>query len=153
MPVTVERKPGDERWGRYPETILMFSGDAEVAIDLREEIPPPARRALTAMGLGAPFGILTAFNPRGIDLSSSENASRMDALEKELASAGETFVRLDACSPDRSHCECSVALIGPRARCIDVARRWDQIAIFWWDGLSFWLYGAIVEAEPLKLPM
>lgn len=151
--MSVERKPRDERWGDYPETVLTFSGEAQVAIDLREEVPPATRRALSAMGLGAQFGILTAFNPRGIDKSADENAARMEALEKELASAGESFVRLDACSPDKSHCECSVALAAGRDRCVDVARRWEQIAIFWWDGSSFWLYGAIVEIEPLKLPL
>ena len=122
-------------------------------VDLREPVPRPTRNALVAMGLGDPFGVLTAFNPRGIDSPDDENAERMTALEKELASSGDEFVRVDACSPDRSHCECSVAVKGTRDRSIELAKRWDQIAIFWWDGSGFWLYGAIIEIEPIKLPL
>lgn len=124
-----------------------------MAVDLREEVPPATRTALIAMGLGDPFGIITAFNPRGMDLSAGENSRRMGELEQELASAGDDFIRVDACSPDRSHCECSVAVKGPRERAVEVAKRWDQLAIFWWDGASFWLYGAIVDIKPLMLPL
>lgn len=146
-------KPRDERWGAYPETVLILPGESEVMLDLREPVPRATRNALTAMGLGDPFGVLTAFNPRGVDLSEAENSHRMAALEKELTRSGDDFVRVDACSPDRSHCECSVAVKGTRDRSIELAKRWDQLAIFWWDGATFWLYGAIIEIEPLKLPL
>ena len=59
---------------------------------------------------------------------------------------------VDACSPDRSHCECSVAVIMEQKRAIDLARELEQVAIFWFDGKQFWILGAIVEAEPLMLP-
>jgi len=148
-----QRKPRDERWGAYPETVLFFAGEPEVMVDLREEVSRPTRDGLKALGLGEPFAVLTAFNPRGVDLGDEENSARMEALERELSSSGDEFVRLDACSPDKSHCECSVALKASRERSLDLARRWEQIAIFWWDGSAFWLYGAITEIEPLKLPL
>jgi hypothetical protein len=147
-----KQKSRDERWGSYPETVLTFAGDPEVFIDLRIPLPPPTRDALGALGLDGPFGILTAFNPRGEDHPPEENERRMKELEAELESAGDYFVRVDACSPDKSHCECSVALRGELDRVLDMARRFEQIAIFWWDGSRFWLKGAISPGE-LPLPL
>jgi len=145
-------KPRDERWGSYPETVLIFAGDAEIFVDLREPVPPATRAAFAEIGLGGTFSILTAFNPRGIDLPAEENDRRMAELESELRSSGDDFVRVDACSPDRSHCECSVALKGEIGRALDIARRWEQIAIFWWDGSTFWIQAAITDGH-LRLPV
>ncbi|HVF41324.1 MAG TPA: DUF3293 domain-containing protein [Gemmatimonadaceae bacterium] len=147
------QKPRDERWSRYPETVLIFAGDPEVYIDLREPVPPATKKAMKAIGLGEPFGVLTAFNPRGQDVDEEENAKRSEELENELTSSGDEFVRVDACAPDRAHCECSVALKAPRARVVDIAKRWEQIAIFWWDGSNFWIEGAISDADPMQLPV
>ena len=146
------QKPRDERWGAYPETVLIFAGEPELFLDLRERVSAPTRNALVALGLGVPFGVLTAFNPRGVDSTPERNTRRMAELEAELESAGDAFVRVDACSPDKEHCECSVALIGDMQRALDIARRWEQIAIFWWDGSKFWLQGAISEGQ-LQLPV
>ncbi len=121
-------------------------------MDLRERVAPATRDALAAMGLEGEFGVLTAFNPRGIDLPADENTRRMSQLESELTSLGDEFVRVDACSPDRLHCECSVALKGDRDRAIDIAKRWEQLAIFWWDGSRFWIHGAITPGS-LELPV
>lgn len=143
----------DERWSSYPETVLYFAGDPEVMVDLRVELSPAVRRGLGALGLDGQFAVLTAFNPRGVDIGSEENDRRMKELEAELSSSGDSFVRVDACSPDRSHCECSVAMSADFDRAIDIAKRWEQIAIFWFDGQSFWIYGAIESIEPVKLPV
>lgn len=148
-----KRKPVDERWSSYPETVLHFAGEPGVMVDLRIEVAKPVRDGLAAIGLDQPFGVLTAFNPRGVDTSSEENNRRMKELEAELSSTGDFFVRVDACSPDKSHCECSVALRGDRQRVISIAVRWEQIAIFWWDGSAFWIYGAITDADPIQLPV
>jgi len=104
------------------------------------------------MGLGEPFGILTAYNPRGVDLSDEENSKRAGELEAELVSLGLDFVRVDCCSPDRSHCECSVAVVAPKEQLLDMARRWEQIAIFWFDGSAFSIVGAILPGF-LRLPV
>jgi hypothetical protein len=151
--MTESKKPLDERWSSYPETVLHFSGERPVMIDLRMEVTPALRRGLEALGLAGEFAVLTAFNPRGVDSSDEENKRRMAELEAELQSVGERFVRLDACSPDKSHCECSVALQADRERAIDIARRFEQVAIFWYNGSKFWIYGAISEAEPVPLPV
>jgi hypothetical protein len=151
--MTETKKPVDERWSSYPETVLHFPGDPPVMIDLRVEVSPSLRKGLAASGLSGEFAVLTAFNPRGRDISDEENDRRMKELESELTSVRHEFIKLDACSPDKSHCECSVALKVSRKEAIDIAKRWEQIAIFWFDGGAFWLYGAIIEIEAIQLPV
>src|SRR5687767_15720536 len=90
--MTEKKKKRDERWGSYPETVLTFAGETEVMVDLREPLSPATKKGLAAIGLGEPFSVLTAFNPRGVDLSEEKNASRMEALEAELRSSGDEFV-------------------------------------------------------------
>jgi hypothetical protein len=148
-----KKKPVDERWSSYPETVLYFAGDPEVMVDLRVSLSPTVRKGLAGLGLGGEFAVVTGFNPRGVDIGEASNSRRSRELEAELASSGDFFVRVDACSPDKSHCECSVALVGSRSRAIEIAKRWEQIAIFWFDGSSFWIYGAISDAEPIRLPV
>jgi len=151
--MTEKKEPVDERWSSYPETVLHFSGEPPVMIDLRVEVTPTLRKGLAALGLAGEFAVVTAFNPRGVDSSEEENEGRMRELEAELESAGERFVRLDACSPDKSHCECSVAIETARERAIDIAKRFEQVAIFWYDGARFWIYGGISDADPIQLPV
>jgi hypothetical protein len=142
----------DPDWPRYPETILDFAIVPKLVIDLRE-IPGDARiAALKAAGLDQPFAIMTAFDPRGENLSGAENQKRKQALDKRLLSSGYKFVQVDCCSPDRSHCECSVAVIMPQEKALDLARELQQVAIFWFDGKRFWILGALVETDPLMLP-
>ena len=59
---------------------------------------------------------------------------------------------VDACSPDRSHCECSVAVVMEQDLALALGRELEQVAIFWFDGKRFWILGAIVEFDPLMLP-
>ena len=33
-----------------------------------------------------------------------------------------------------------------------LARELEQVAIFWFDGSRFWILGAIVGADPVRLP-
>lgn len=146
-------EPKKEAWSSYPETVLVFAGEPEMMIDLREPVPPATRKALKAIGLGEPFSVLTSFNPRGETLDASENDRRFKELTADLRSAGLEFVVIDACSPDRSHCERSVLVKGDRGAAIDIAKRWEQVAIFWFDGGKFWIYGAISSIEPVSLPV
>jgi len=142
----------DPDWPKYPETILTFATEPSIEIDLRAI---PSRRALTGLagaGLEQPFAIMTAFDPRGENLSAEENDERRRMLEQRLASDGYKFVNVDCCSPDRSHCECSVAVMMPQENAIALAKELEQVAIFWFDGERFWIVGAMVETDPLMLP-
>jgi Protein of unknown function (DUF3293) len=142
----------DPDWPRYPETILTFSTQPAVEVDLREIPSESALAKLEAAGFGQPFAVLTAFNPRGRDLSPAENEKRRRELDRRLTAEGYKFLHVDACAPDRSHCECSIAVVMPQEKAIDLAREMEQVAIFWFDGKRFWILGAIVKADALMLP-
>lgn len=142
----------DADWPKYPETVLDFSTDPKLEIDLRQPVTPEAIARLRAIGLGDPFAIMTAHDPRGEDLSAGENERRRRELDDQLAASGYPFVHVDCCSPDRSHCECSVAVVMPQDAALALARRLEQVAIFWFDGERFWILGAIVSTDALMLP-
>jgi len=142
----------DPDWPRYPETILTFSTKPRVEIDLRDIPSPRAISELAAAGFAAPFAVLTAFDPRGKNLSRAENERRKRDLERRLEASGYTFVHVDACSPDRSHCECSAAIVMPQDEAIELAKELEQVAIFWFDGQRFWIIGVLVETDALMLP-
>jgi hypothetical protein len=153
--VVVMRSTPDQRdpdWPRYPETVLEFATVPAVEIDLREIPSDEAIGALGAAGLGQPFAIITASDPGGENLSPAENEKRRRELDERLHSAEYTFAHVDCCSPDRSHCECSVAVVMPEDKAIDLAREMEQIAIFWFDGKRFWILGALVDTDPMMLP-
>jgi len=69
-----------------------------------------------------------------------------------LRGDGYKFMQVEACSPDRSHCESSVAVLMPRDKAIALARELEQIAIFWFDGARFWILGADLETDAIVLP-
>jgi hypothetical protein len=142
----------DPDWPRYPETLLSFATRPLVEIDLRAILPDSALAQLRAAGLGEPFAIMTAFDPEGRNLSAAENERRKQELDRRLSATGYSFVQVDCCSPDRSHCECSVAVTMPQEKALDLAREMQQVAIFWFDGKRFWILGALVETDPLMLP-
>ncbi len=142
----------DPDWPRYPETILEFATTPPIEIDLRQIPSEGAVAALRAGGLGQPFAIMTAFDPRGENLSPAENEKRTQELDTRLRSSKYRFEKVDCCSPDRSHCECSFAVVMPQERALDLAREMEQVAIFWFDGSRFWILGALVETDPLMLP-
>jgi Protein of unknown function (DUF3293) len=142
----------DPDWPRYPETVLSFAMRPPVEIDLREIPSDSALAQLKAAGFGEPFAIITAFDPRGRNLSDSENQQRKRKLDRMISATGYRFVQVDCCSPDRSHCECSVAITMPQDEALDLGREMEQVAIFWFDGKRFWILGAILETDPLMLP-
>lgn len=150
MKATPDRQDPD--WPRYPETVLEFATKPAVVIDLRQVPSEDAIAALETAGLGEPFAIMTAFDPRGENLSPAENKKRKHGLDEHLRSSGYHFAPVDCCSPDKSHCECSVAVVMPQEEALDLARELEQVAIFWFDGNRFWILGALVETDPLMLP-
>lgn len=142
----------DPDWPKYPETVLTFSTTPPLEIDLRAVPSPEALSHLASAGLGEPFVIMTAFDPRGENLPAAENDRRQRDLESRLSKSGYSFTSVDCCSPDRSHCERSVAVQMPQKEAVDLARELEQVAIFWFDGRQFWIIGAMVETDPLMLP-
>lgn len=142
----------DPDWARYAETILSFAGSPPLEIDLRARVPELARTKFKQRGFSGTFAILTAHDPCGRDLSAGENETRQAGLENELTADGLHFIRVDACSIDREHCECSVAIEVDQRRAVAIAARYEQMAIFWYDGDAMWLIGVVVESDPIRLP-
>ncbi|HEX3534681.1 MAG TPA: DUF3293 domain-containing protein [Gemmatimonadaceae bacterium] len=142
----------DPDWPLYAETVLTFATRPAVEIDLRKIPSESVLAQLRMAGLDQPFAIITAFDPEGKDLSRADNDRRKEELDRRLSSLGYDFVHVDCCSPDRSHCECSVAVTMPRQTALDLAREMRQVAIFWFDGKLFWILGALADSDPLMLP-
>lgn len=140
----------DPDWSKYPDTVLRFAPD--LAIDLREPLSADSVEALRSMGLTDMFAVLTAQDPNGRDLDPAENRRRAGQLELELANLGVFYVRVEACSPDGSHCESSVAAALDQERAVELAKNFEQVAIFWFDGRKFWIVGGVIGGDPVMLP-
>jgi Protein of unknown function (DUF3293) len=153
----------EAKWASYPCTILEFAPPERVRIDLRLPLGRPERAALASLGLDRPFAVLTAENPFGENPEDEptanmeaeterRNAARRAALEAELRKAGAHFQPCDGVAADGDYREHGVAVLLPRDQAVMLARRFGQLAIFWFDGRSFSLIGAVARKQPVKLP-
>lgn len=142
----------DPDWHRYPDTVLHFKTDPAVRVDLREPLVRETVAELEAIGLSGPFAVLTAHDPRGRDEDADVNERRADRLDDRLLALSVDFIHVDACSPDGSHCEASVAALMERELATSLAREFEQVAIFWFDGEKFWIAGALAGGDPVMLP-
>ena len=153
----------EEKWAQYPCTVLELRVPDRPRIDLRKALGDRDRAMLRDLGLDRPFAVLTAENPWGEnaedepsaareDAAERRNASRREELERELRSAGTRFVHCDGVAPDGDYREHGVAALLEREAAISIARRYRQLAIFWYDGRDFWLVGAVAEKPSLRLP-
>jgi hypothetical protein len=123
-----------------------------VRVDLREPVTGETAAALESLGLSGPFAVLTAHDPRGQDEDADVNERRAERLDERLLALGAEFVHVDACSPDGSHCEASVAALIELGQALSLAREFEQVAIFWFDGEKFWIMGALAGGDPVMLP-
>lgn len=142
----------DPDWHRYPDTVLRFRTDPAVRVDLREPAGPETVAALESIGLSGSFAVLTAHDPRGRDEDADVNERRAKRLNERLQALGADFLHVDACSPDGSHCEASVAALIEREQATSLAREFEQVAFFWFDGEKFWIIGALAAGDPVMLP-
>jgi len=124
----------------------------EFVVDLRKEIDLATRTLLRQIGFERPFGIVTAHNPMGVAQPADVNARLAASLQIDVAKLQATHRHLDACSPDRSHCEQSIAIVLELQSLIVLACRYNQLAIFWFDGDVFWIVPARSSNARLRLP-
>lgn len=150
MPLSPDQLDPD--WHRYPDTVLRFRTTPEVRVDLRKPVSKDVLASMERIGFGRPFAVLTAHDPRGKDESAEVNERRARELDARLRSAGARFVHVDACSPDGSHCELSVAAEIPQDLATRLAEELEQVALFWFDGEKFWIVGALAPGDPVMLP-
>jgi len=143
----------DPAWSNYAETIIEIEREGPpLRVDLREPIGETARRALATLGPVASFGIVTAANPAGAPVAPASNDQRHGALERYLGEQGFTHRAVTGSSPDGAHRERGFAVWLERDDVVAIARRFEQSAIFWFDGGAFWLVGALVAAKARPLP-
>lgn len=142
----------DPDWHRYPDTVLRLRTDQLVRVDLREPMGSETVAALESVGLSGPFAVLTAHDPRGRDEDADVNKRRAERLDARLLALGADFLHVDACSPDGSHREASVAALIEREQATSLAREFEQVAFFWFDGEKFWIIGALAAGDPVMLP-
>ena len=144
----------DRTWFAYPETILVFAGERHtLALDLRRPLGELDREALAALRMPAPFGVVTAANPIGGELSHAENQSRHEALRTRLESSGlRRRLAADGVSSDGSHREAGFAIHASRDEIRRLANEFEQSAFFWFDGSAFWLVDATDDSYEIRLP-
>lgn len=144
--------PLSERIATYADTVLVFASPREI-LDLRRPLDDAARRTLRDRKLLREFAIVTADNPSGELESPAMNAAAGGALKRELDELRVQIEEVQGCSPDLSHRENSLAAGMDRASAVRIAIRYEQDAIFWFDGERFWLVGALLDFEPVPLPL
>jgi len=150
VPLTPDQLDPD--WHKYPDTVLHFRTDPVVRVDLRQPVGKDELAAIKRVGLTGAFAVLTAHDPRGRDEATEANQLRAAKLQERLASLHARVVEVDACSPDRSHCEESVAVAIEQESAVRLAREFEQVAIFWFDGERFWIVGAMAGVDLVMLP-
>lgn len=143
----------DPAWSNYAQTIVELEReDAPLVIDLRRPVGAEDRRALATLGPRPSFGIVTAANPAGAPVARESNAKRYDALRRHLAEHALPHRSATGSSPDGAHRERGFAVWLERDDVVAIAKRFEQSAIFWFDGGAFWLVGALVDARAQQLP-
>lgn len=145
------RPEEDPGWAGYGETILVVHGESPLEIDLARPVRDADRAGLVAQGLPGPFGLVTPCNPRGHAVGAAENAALLRDFLAELDAGATRYLRVDGCSRDRCHVEPGVALSWTCEAVVDLAVRWRQSAIYWYDGRAFWVIGALTRAAPWRL--
>jgi hypothetical protein len=151
--VRLSSRSGESRWGDFPRTVLHFDSAPVFALDLQQPVGATELAGLKRIGFERPFGVVTAQDPMGIAQTADSNAALAARLLAEVAALGAPHVCVDACSPDRSHCERSIALVHDLQVLVDLARRYSQLAIFWFDGAAFWIVPACSSREErVRLP-
>lgn len=85
-------------------------------------------------GIGPTFVVVTACNPHGQQLSDSWNRRLTRALREDVVRLGVVWEPATGVSLDGTHREEGVVLSLARNDAIELARKFGQTALFWFDG-------------------
>jgi uncharacterized protein DUF3293 len=140
-------------WGDFPDTVLHFRSLPALTLDLREKITTTDRETLGRIGFERSFGIISAEDPMGVTQPAAVNAALAARLLQDVAQLDAMCADVDACSPDRSHCEQSVAIAIGLQSLTGLAYRYRQLAIFWFDGEAFSIVPVHSNKAMLRLPV
>lgn len=82
-----------------------------------------------------PFAVVTGYNPGNEPPPDTVNEASNAMLEIELQGRGFRYALASGHDTDWTHDEPSFAVFGIReAQALEIARRFRQAALFWWDG-------------------
>ena len=95
------------------------------------------------------FAIITAHNPRGEILDNEKNANLNRLLCQRLQ--GTEHKSIIGCSLDLKHQEASFAVVCDKSQAIELARQFDQNAIYWVENGELWLIPAVLKWPPKLL--
>ena len=137
-------------WPHYRETVLHF-GDPVVWSVHVARLALEATVWLPALGLDAPFAVVTAFHPYPRRLDAAENLVRHERLRQAIAQLEVHATPCDGSSLDGSHREAGFAIVCARDEAKTLANRFDQAAFYWWDGASLWIEPTHAESMPERL--
>ncbi len=143
----------DPSWPYYGDTVLELFDESPLRIDLRFPVPPAARESLLRGGLAGAFAVITAADPRGQVMTSDANRWYHEELRSLLADRGLAVVPAAGVSLDGEHREDGFAVSIDQAGAVEIARRFGQSALFWFDGSDFWLVPVLVHEVPTRLPL
>jgi len=103
---------------------------------------------MAALGLDQPFAVVTPCNPGGRVIGRAANAERLAAGKRRVAELAPAAVAVEGRSLDGAHREPGWAILVPQDHAIALAREWEQLGIYWWDGRRF----RIILVEPSGRP-
>ncbi|MGH2750530.1 MAG: DUF3293 domain-containing protein [Actinomycetota bacterium] len=111
-------------------------------------VSPRPNGAVDAFPLAAPIHLLTAFNPRGEELSLEENERRLAQLAAYLRAELLAAVCSLGASDDESWMEPGFALLDvSEAHATAIGRRFEQAAIYAWSEQRLEVVGALDEGR------
>ncbi|MBA3673222.1 MAG: DUF3293 domain-containing protein [Gemmatimonadaceae bacterium] len=142
----------DPRWEHYANTLLRFFAHGSLIVDLRHPMPAETIALLASHHVGPTFAVVTACNPLGRNVDDTQNTQLTHLLTIDIAAHDCAWVPADGMSPDGRHVEPGVAASLPRDDARALAREYDQLAFFWFDGVAMWLIGAVVDTPDRRLP-
>jgi Protein of unknown function (DUF3293) len=130
----------DPHYDHNYHAILEFHLDAElILVPVDQSLDPALAYDLNSHCPGPGFVVLTAFNPRGVEITADENEQRQDQLEVRLMEMRKQFVRCDGYDAGSDHRERGVAVHLERPLAHDIGVEFEQSAMYWFDGTRFWL--------------
>ena len=142
----------DTLWDEYANARLFIGPAPQIKVDLRLPIGDELQHLLTKLGLGARFAVVTPCDPRGKRASAWRNRLRYYLMRRRLVSLNLKFVAADGESPDGRHRERGFAIAMSRSEAAALARELEQLALYWFDGRTFWIDGALASRAPQPLP-
>jgi hypothetical protein len=144
--------PNDVLWTAYANTLLRIGDRRQIKIDLRLPLSDETRRVLTVLLPEKTFAIVTSFNPGGKRAHSWTNRWRYVRMRAALASRALHFTYADGESPDGRHRERGFAIALGRGDAATLARSYEQLALYWFDGEAFWIDDVRTTRPSQRLP-